>query len=271
LDRAGYGKVTFEFEPVAAAYFYESTLDHDELIIIGDFGGGTSDFSLLRVGPSARLEVNRARDILATEGVALAGDAFDACIVRHLVSPMLGRASEYRSLDKLLPMPLWVYSDLERWHYLSFLKSNDTLQMLHSILHTSLQPEKIQALLHLIENDLGFFLHRSVQAAKTALSIDEAGIFEFRDGVISIQRRIQRRQFELWIQEHLERIQECVRRLLEKAGVEAADVNQVFLTGGSSLVPAVRRIFEARFGKERIKGGSEFTSVAKGLALRGVV
>ena len=90
LEKAGFGQVTFEFEPVAAAYFYESTLDHDELIMIGDFGGGTSDFSLLRVGPSARKDADRSTDILGTGGVALAGDAFDACIVRHLVSPMLG-------------------------------------------------------------------------------------------------------------------------------------------------------------------------------------
>jgi hypothetical chaperone protein len=126
LEKAGFGPVIFEYEPVAAAYFYESTLDHDELIIIGDFGGGTSDFSLLRVGPSARREIDRQRDILGTEGVALAG------------APMLGHGSQYRSVDKLLPMPLWVYSDLERWHYLSFLKSNSTIEMLRSIRHTSL-------------------------------------------------------------------------------------------------------------------------------------
>ena len=271
LDKAGFGPVTFEFEPVAAAYFYESTLDHDELIMIGDFGGGTSDFSLLKVGPAARKEPDRARDILGTEGVALAGDAFDACIVRRLVSPMLGRGSEYRSVDKLLPMPFWVYSDLERWHYLSFLKSNDTIQMLRSIRHTSLQPEKIDALLHLVQNDLGFYLHRSVQATKAGLSVNERNSFVFRDDAISIERDVGRQQFESWIQEQLEKIEGCIDRILTTAGVAARDVNKIFLTGGSSLVPAVRRIFENRFGADRIKGGSEFTSVAKGLALRGLL
>jgi hypothetical chaperone protein len=271
LEMAGFGPVTFEFEPVAAAYFYESTLDHDELIMIGDFGGGTSDFSLLKVGPTARKELNRSRDILGTEGVALAGDAFDACIVRHLVSPMLGRGSEYRSVGKLLPMPLWVYSDLERWHYLSFLKSNDTIQMLRSIRHTSLQPEKIDALLHLVQNDLGFYLHRSVQETKAGLSVHERNAFVFKDDAISVERDIGRPQFESWIQEHLEKIQRCIDRILEAAGVAPEDVNKVFLTGGSSLVPAVRRIFERKFGADRIIGGSEFTSVAKGLALRGLL
>src|SRR5207244_11893794 len=103
LEKAGIGPVEFEYEPVAAAYFYASTLDHNELIIIGDFGGGTSDFSLLRVGP-------RERSILGTEGVALAGDAFDSRMVLHLVSPMLGRGSEYRSLQKFLLIPVRLYS-----------------------------------------------------------------------------------------------------------------------------------------------------------------
>jgi hypothetical chaperone protein len=268
LEKAGFGPVIFEYEPVAAAYYYESTLDHDELIIIGDFGGGTSDFSLLRVGPSARREVDRQRDILGTEGVALAGDAFDSRIVRNLVSPMLGRGSQYRSVDKLLPMPLWVYSDLERWHYLSFLKSNSTVEMLRSIRHTSLQPEKIDALLHLIQEDLGFYLHRSVQETKARLSASEQSAFQFIDHAVSIERNVHREQFERWIEEDLEKIRACTERLLESARVAPSDVDQIFLTGGSSLVPAVRKIFEDRFGKDRIKGGSEFTSVAKGLALR---
>lgn len=261
LEKAGIGPVEFEYEPVAAAYFYSSTLDHRELIIIGDFGGGTSDFSLLRVGPGER-------EILGTEGVALAGDAFDSRMVRHMVSPMLGQGSEYRSLDKVLPMPVWVYSDLERWHYLSLLKSNDTIQMLRSIRHNSFEPAKLDALLHVIESDLGFYLHRSIQATKSELSLRENSFFRFDDGVVRIEAPLTRSEFEEWIEEELGRIRECVERLLASAGVSPGDVDHVFLTGGSSLVPAVRRIFESIFGAGKLTGGSEFTSVAQGLALR---
>lgn len=261
LEKAGIGPVEFEYEPVAAAYFYASRLDHDELILIGDFGGGTSDFSLLRVGP-------RERRILGTEGVALAGDAFDSRMVRHLVSPMLGRGSEYRSVEKILPMPVWVYSDLERWHYLSLLKSNDTLQMLRSIRHNSLEPEKLDALLHVIQNDLGFYLHRSIQATKSALSSQDDSSFRFGDAVVHIEAPLTRTQFEEWIDEELLKIRGCVERLIAHAGISPADVDHVFLTGGSSLVPAVRQIFESIFGMQKLTGGSEFTSVAQGLALR---
>jgi hypothetical chaperone protein len=266
FEKAGFGPVLFEYEPVAAAYFYESTLDHDELILIGDFGGGTSDFSLLRVGPSARRE--RTHRILGTEGVALAGDAFDARIVRNLISLKLGRGSEYRSLDKVLPMPGWVYSDLERWHYLSFLKSPDTIQMLRSIHRHSLEPEKISALLHIVQNDLGFFLHRSVQEMKEQLSAEDTGSFVFEDFAVQMRGRVKRPTFERWIEDDLQKIRDCVDRLMAAAQTAVHDVDRVFLTGGSSLVPIVRSIFETRFGREKISSGSEFTSVAKGLALR---
>ena len=266
LEKAGVGPVIFEYEPVAAAYFYESTLDHDELIMIGDFGGGTSDFSLLRVGPGARRD--NAHRIFGTEGVSLAGDAFDARVVRNLISLKLGRTSEYRSLDKVLPMPEWVYSDLERWHYLSFLKSNDTIQMLRSIQAQSFEPEKIGALLHIIQNDLGFYLHRSVQQMKAELSSELIGSFVFEDHVVQMRGRVKRATFEGWIEEDLQRIRGCIDRLLGKTSIGSSEVDRIFLTGGSSLVPAVRAIFQQRFGAEKITSGSEFTSVAKGLALR---
>src|SRR5216684_1820607 len=130
---AGFESVAFEMEPIAAAYAYESTLDHDELILIGDFGGGTSDFSLLHVGPGVRKRGRKPQDLLGNSGVGLAGDAFDARIVRKLVSPALGSDSLARSLNKLLPaVPAWIYANLERWHYLSFLKTRNVSQILKS-------------------------------------------------------------------------------------------------------------------------------------------
>ena len=266
LTKAGIGPVIFEYEPVAAAFFYESMLDHDELVLIGDFGGGTSDFSILRVGPTAIRE--RAHRILGTEGVALAGDAFDSRVVHNLISPKLGRGTEYRSLDKILPMPEWIYSDLSRWHYLSFLKSSQTIEMLRGIRSQSLDPERIEALLHIVQNDLGFYLHQAIQAMKVELSSEPAGRFVFEDHIVQMNGKVKRSSFEAWIEPDLAKIRACVDRLLQSTNLAANEVDRVFLTGGSSLVPAVRRIFQDRFQTERISGGSEFTSVAKGLALR---
>ncbi len=264
---AGYESVDFELEPVAAARYYESKLDRDELILIGDFGGGTSDFSLIRVGPTIRKRGRIASDLLGNAGIGLAGDAFDAKIVRHLVAPALGAESQMRSLNKTLPVPGWVYSKLERWHYLSFLKARDTMEMLRGVQGHALEPEKIKALIHLVKEDLGFRLHRAVQGVKCELSHHPRARFKFSDGVVEIEATLERHVFESWIEPELGQIQTCVDSLLSRAGVRFEDVDAVFLTGGTSFVPAVRQIFESRFGTKKLRSGNEFTSVAHGLAL----
>ena len=266
---AGFEHVDFELEPVAAACAYESTLDHDELILIGDFGGGTSDFSLLRVGPDLRRRGRTPQDLLGNSGVGLAGDAFDARIIRKLVSPALGSDSEARSLNKLLPaVPAWIYANLERWHYLSFLRTNNVREILKSARIRALEPEKIQALITLIEEDLGYQLHQAVQQVKFELSRSDSAEFRFRDGSMDLRIPVTRAEFESWIAHDLQLIETSIDGLLKASGIHPRDVDRVFLTGGSSFVPAVRRIFETRFGKDRIRSGNEFTSVAHGLALR---
>jgi hypothetical chaperone protein len=265
---AGYESVEFEMEPVAAAHYYESTLDHDELILIGDFGGGTSDFSLVHVGPGVHRAGRVSGDIVGNSGVGIAGDAFDAKIIKHLVSPALGAGSQLRSLGKNLTVPNWVYIRLERWHHLSLLRAKDVLDMLKGVHAQALEPEKIAALLHFIKEDLGFHLHRAVQKVKVDLSNEPAATFHFSDGFVDLTAVVERSAFEEWISEELGQIAQCVDSLLSSSGALPKDVDMVFLTGGSSFVPAVRKIFETRFGEKRIRGGNEFTSVARGLALK---
>lgn len=265
---AGFETVHFVMEPVAAAHYYESTLQRDELILIGDFGGGTSDFSLLRVGPGIRRAGRNAADLLGNAGIGIAGDAFDAKIVRRLVSPCLGSGTSMRSVDKILPVPGWIYAKLERWHHLSFLKAKDTMNMLASVKGQALEPRKIEALIHLINEDLGYQLHQAVQKTKIDLSLESSARFRFSDGFVEIDAVAQRPCFEDWIAEELAALERCVDSLLQNSGVRPADVNMVFLTGGSSFIPVVRRIFERRFGADRIRTGNEFTSVARGLALK---
>jgi hypothetical chaperone protein len=267
LVNAGFREVRFEYEPIGAARHYERGLAHDELLLIGDFGGGTSDFSLLRVGPG------RARDgargsILGNDGVDVAGDAFDGKIVRHCVTPLLGRGAEFVSLfGRRLPVPEWIYGHLERWHHVSMLKSRRTLQLLIDLRREALEPGPLERLLRVVEHDLGFVLHRAVEETKRGLSSGEVARFRVAHDVLAIDAEVRRADFEAWIAPELAAIAGCVDGLLARAGVAPGEVDRVFLTGGSSLVPAVRRIFEERFGAERIRSGDEFTSVASGLAL----
>ena len=275
FEQAGFGQISFEMEPVAAAYAYEAALERDELILIGDFGGGTSDFSLLHVGPFTRGAQDGHR-ILGNAGLGLAGDAFDARIVRKLVSPALGSNSFERTFPQaadrppnIIPAaPAWIYANLERWHYLSFLKTRNVTEILKAARVRAQEPEKITALMTLIDEDLGYQLHQAVQRLKVELSKDQTAEFSFRDGSMDIVANVTRAEFEAWIADDLQSIAECVDGLLLSANISRKQVDRVFLTGGTSFVPSVRRIFENRFGADHVRTGNEFTSVAQGLALR---
>ena len=268
LELAGITDPVFEFEPAAAAYAYQQRLTRAATVLIGDFGGGTSDFSLLALeppGPGGTPGVT----ILGNDGVAIAGDAFDRAIVRHAVAPQLGRGSDYVSPpDKVLPMPEWVYSRLERWHHLSFLKTGETLEMLRRIARTSTAPRAVAALLHLVEEDLGYELHERVNTTKITLSSAMEAELRFDLEQLEVQWHATREQFEHWLRNDLRVLERCIEQLLSRSAVDSKAVDTVFLTGGSSFVPAVRAIFSRMFPGASISGGSELTSVATGLALR---
>jgi hypothetical chaperone protein len=142
------------------------------------------------------------------------------------------------------------------------------MDMLKSTHAQALEPEKIAALMHLIKEDLGYQLHRSVQKTKSDLSANDVSTFRFSDGFIDLDAAVTRASFEKWTSEELDLIAGCVDSLLDSSAVKPKDIDMVFLTGGSSFVPAVRRIFETRFDAQRIRAGNEFTSVARGLALK---
>jgi hypothetical chaperone protein len=259
---AGWDDVVFEYEPVAAALGYQARLDHEELVLIADFGGGTSDFSLVRLSPS------RA-DIVGVDGVAVAGDAFDGRLIRRLAAPGLGLGAEYRSaFGRVLPVPLWLYERIERWDQLSFLKTRETTELLDRLRHEALEPDRIAALQHLVEDELGFQLHAAVERTKHALSTAAAAQFAFHDPPIDLAAHVRRSAMDDWIAQELAAIAHTVDGLIARHGVAPNDVDTVFLTGGSAFVPAVRAIFAARFGEHRLRGGDELTTVATGLAIR---
>ena len=268
VQKCGFEQVTFEYEPVAAACSYEQQLQRDELILVGDFGGGTSDFSILPVGPGPR-SAPGARTILGNDGVALAGDAFDRQIVRHLVAPALGFGTEYQAApDKTLPIPAWPYAILEQWHSLSLINRPKVLQMFERLRPLALDPAGVDAFSHFLDADLGLQLYESVRSLKIALSQAPVATFNFHCGPATITREVSRADFEHWIQPELSAMGAAVDRVMAASGVGSDQIDRVFLTGGSAFVPAVRSLFAERFGAGKIAGGGEFTSVATGLALR---
>ncbi len=265
---AGFEHVELEYEPVAAASEYERGLDHDELVLIGDFGGGTSDFCLVHLGPSFRGAADRRTSILGVDGIGVAGDAFDGRIVRHVVAPRLGRGTSRRSMEGgELPMPSWIYARLERWEDVSFLAAPKTMETLQRLQREADEPTRIESLIELVEQDLGYLLYRAVEAAKCGLSDTDSTPFVFDQLRRRLGCEIRREELEAWLTPHLDRMAACVDRLTERCGVERDDVDRVFLTGGSSRVPCVRNLFASRFGADKLRGGRELTTVARGLAL----
>jgi hypothetical chaperone protein len=267
FGNAGFTHVRFLPEPIAAAYKYQQRLDHEEIVLIADFGGGTSDFSLVQLQSSNAGKAQSS--VIGTDGVGIAGDTFDTKMVRNLVAPMLGLGSKYKSqFGKVLPVPNWLYEHLERWHYLSFLKTKKNIEFLRQLRFQALEPQKIDALVDLVDHDLGYRLYQSIERAKCALSDEAETQFRLHEAAVAIDKQVSRSQFEGWIDPEVSQIGRCVDRLLTTCNVAPRDVDAIFMTGGSSFVPVIRRLFEHKFGSEiPIRAGQEFTSVAEGLAI----
>lgn len=269
FDRLGASEALYVYEPVGAAFFFAKELEHDATVLVADFGGGTSDFSVLRF--RRRDGVLRAEP-LGHAGIGVAGDTFDFRLIDRVVSPHLGKGGGYRSMGgKVLAFPQHYHANFARWHQLALMKGSGDLKELRELARTALDPEPLERFIALIENDLGFALYRSVSGAKAALSeADQVGFrFAETSAGFEIEATITRADFEGWIAADVARIAATLDDALTRAAIGPESIDRIFLTGGSSFVPAIRRLFIERFGQERLISADQFESIAYGLALIG--
>ncbi len=260
---AGMPDVETALEPEAAGYRFARRLTAPATVLIGDFGGGTSDFSVLRYAPGAGVTP------LGHAGIGIAGDMFDYRIIDQVISPLLGKGDTYRIMGKDLPVPPEYFSAFARWHRLSLMKAPKTVREIGEVARASAHPERLRGLLTVIEDELGYQLYQTVSGVKAALSRADEAPLSFRVKGLTIERTVTRAAFEGWIAEDVAAIGTTIDRALAEAGVSGEAVDHVFLTGGTSFVPAVRRLFTDRFGAGKVTAGGEFVSVAEGLALIG--
>jgi len=262
---AGFADVDVALEPEAAGYRFARGLNRAATVLIGDFGGGTSDFSLLRFEPGG------ARRVVALghTGIGIAGDAFDYRIIDRAISPILGKGDTYRVMTTDLPVPPDYFSSFARWHLLSLMNTPRTLADIADTARKAAHPERLRHLIALIEDEMGYRLYRTVSAVKAALSRDERTVLRFEHKSFRVEREIARAEFEEWIAPDILRLGATVDAVMAQAGLAEDAVDHVFLTGGTSFVPAVRALFTTRFGAEKVSAGGEFVSVAEGLALIG--
>lgn len=262
----GFGHAHYVYEPVGAAFFYARRLKADATILVADFGGGTSDFSVMRFRQRAN---GLTAEPLGHSGIGIAGDAFDYRIIDHLVSPRLGKGTDYVSFGKRITMPNRYYGNFARWSHLPLMKTSGELRELRELLRSAEKPECLEDFITIIDNDLGFELYRAVSAVKLTLSAQDRADFRFTHDDLQIEAAVTRADFESWIAPDVAQIERTVDDALADAQLGPSQIDKVFLTGGTSFIPAIRRIFTERFGTGRLADGDAFESIANGLALIG--
>jgi hypothetical chaperone protein len=267
--QAGFASVQFLFEPIGAALQYESTLLKEELAFVFDFGGGTLDFSVIRLNPARMHQAERARDILAVGGVVVGGNTLDEDIMEFRLLEYFGSRAVGRTLSgNRVGYPQWLLSLLRSWHTVQLLNERGTVQFLREfrVIARHHQAE-VDALLSLAQHNYGWDLFQEIERAKIALSSETQTEIGFARPAIRIREPLSRRSFERLITPRLNAIDEVMNRTLADAGVEPEDINVVLRTGGSSLIPAVQLLLERKFGAERVMKQEVFTSIVSGLAL----
>ncbi|HEY9247927.1 MAG TPA: Hsp70 family protein [Rariglobus sp.] len=264
---AGFTEIHFQYEPIAAAFAYESRITKPERVLVGDFGGGTSDFTVVQLDPARQGLTDRMRDILATGGLPVAGNKYDAATMWHKVTPLFGRGATYDSWGKQLEVPDSLYRVICQWDQIVFLRNAKKMDLLWRLTGLSNDPPAFERFQALIKENQGFALFQILEAAKIALTTQVTTPIKFGHPRIPIDLRLTRAEFNKNSADLTGEISGYLDKFLADSGIAPASIETVFLTGGTSLIRSLRAEFVTRFGQEKIRDGQEFTSVADGLAL----
>jgi hypothetical chaperone protein len=261
---AGFKNIEFCPEPVAAAHEFTSTLTGETVVLVGDFGGGTSDFTVMRFRPG------KSPEVLSIGGVALAGDAYDGSIMRGRISRHFGAEVQYQVPfgSNVLTMPIHLMEKLCSPAEMSVLRKRDTLEFFRNVKTWSLGPEdrsRMDQLFSLIEDQASFDVFEEIERTKRALSEKEVDRFEFHRSGIEISERIRREEFETYSERVTEPILRALDQSVKDAGLEYGKIDLICMTGGTAKVPALHTGLERRFGREKLRQHRRFHSVADGL------
>ena len=261
--RVGSRNVGFIYEPIAAAYHYEESARREEIVLVADIGGGTSDFTVVRIGPNRRILSDRTSDILANAGVRVGGTDFDTLLSLDAVMPALGLGTQL--INKDLPMPRAVYFELATWATINFTYTYRNERAVRSLVANSREPEKTRQLLRTLHNRLGHRIAFSVEDAKIALSDREnVGVdLGFIEG--GLMTDLTRAGFDCIIEQKTARLFRTAATCIADAGLDPTDIQTILFTGGSSSVPAVRTAISRAAPEAQPATGSDLLSVALGL------
>jgi hypothetical chaperone protein len=260
--RAGYEKVYFEYEPIAAAYYYETTISKPQNVLVFDFGGGTLDITVMRLGEGQRR-------VLATGGVPIAGDVFDRKIVRAKIPKLFGEGSLYRSMNKKLPIPSWIYDSFGDWRTILNLQTPEQMQTLRTIMPAADKRRELAALIKLVSSNYSLKLFEVVERVKRQLSEQNEALIRLEGEGFAIRVPVSRIEFERLIRPEYNIIAQNLDETLSASGLRASEIDVVIRTGGSSQIPMFQRLLAQKFGEEKVKALDIFGSVTAGLGVIG--
>lgn len=267
--KAGFKNIWFQYEPVAAALAFEDTLQAGEerTVFIGDFGGGTSDFSVIRVKGGAFGRSDRRSDVLSLGGVYVAGDKFDSQIMWDKLAQHFGRHARYKTLgkDDWVSVPKSIVYTLCQWHRIPLLRARKTREHIRVIKGTTDDRQAIEHLENIIDDNYGFFLFQAIEQAKCELSEREHALIRFMERDLNISEGIGKEEFESINAENFQQIATCIDEVVARSGLQPWQMDTVFLTGGTSRIPRIQTLFAERFGREKLENRDAFTSVVHGL------
>jgi hypothetical chaperone protein len=261
----GYRHVEFQFEPIAAALDYEQQVTGEELALVADIGGGTSDFTVIRVSPQRARADDRKADILATAGVHVGGTDFDRLLSLKKIMPLLGYGTE--TADGKRPLPSAPYYDLATWHRINRLYNAKAIAELRSTVREARFPELAAMMLAIVEDRQGHRLASRVEEAKIALSEAPQTEFRFFTRDVALDSIVALGELQQAIEGATGAIARTIEGTVKAAGVHTAVINTLILTGGSTRVPAVSSVLRALFPAAKAVETDAFGSVGLGLAL----
>lgn len=264
--KAGFKEIIFQYEPIAGALSYEEKVQKEEIILVVDIGGGTTDYSIIKVDKNNK-KIDRSDDILSNYGVYVGGNSFDSSIIKNFISPLLGKGSLYKSVDKDTVVPSLYYHDLSQWHLFQKLINQKTINRLKELIPKSHEKEKIQRLLELIQDNLFFDFSNIIMDGKMALSSSQTTAMNMDIFSNSFLLNLSRESFNKTIYNDIQEIDQALHETVKQANISFEKIDKVFLTGGSTLVPEVKALYEKYFTKEKIVHTDVFTSVGYGLTL----
>ena len=264
---AGFTEVHLQLEPIAAALSYEQKLKGEETVLVADFGGGTSDFTIIRLSPERSLSKDRKEDILAHGGLYIGGDVFDSEIMWHKVTPLLGRGVEYHAYDKMLEIPNTLYRELRSWERSFLLKESKARRQMDKFYVFADQDERIDKVRVLIDNNYVYSLFKEIERSKITLSNQDEALIKFLKENLELEENLHFDEYERIIDKHVSDIEVYVKNMMEESSFQPDQIDSVYLTGGSSLSKPIRNIFYQIFGKDKVSEEDTFHSVAHGLSL----